>query len=88
MAYELKENTFSLFHNNKGDNDKRPDWAGKGRINGKEVRIAVWQKKSASGIEYLSGTIEEPQPTQEEKPAQPDKEVAKVDDEIPFNQDR
>jgi uncharacterized protein (DUF736 family) len=88
MAYEMKEKTFSLFSNDKKGNDKAPDWKGKGLIDGKEVRIAVWQRKSASGIEYLSGTIEEPQPVQEEKPAEPDKEVAKVDDEIPFNQDR
>ena len=83
MAYELKEKNFSLFLNDKKGNDKAPTWKGKGLIDGKEVRIAVWQRKSASGIEYLSGTIEEPQPAQEEKPAQSDKEVV-VDDSIPF----
>ena len=84
MAYTIKEKTFSLLPNDKKGNDKAPMWKGKGLIDGKEVRIAVWQRKSASGIEYLSGTIEEPQPTQEEKPAEPDKEVTKVEDFIPF----
>jgi uncharacterized protein (DUF736 family) len=83
MAYEMKEKTFSLFSNDKKGNDKAPDWKGKGLIDGKEVRIAVWQRKSASGIEYLSGTIEESQPAPE-KPAEPDKEVTKIEDCIPF----
>ena len=88
MAYELKLNTFSAFVNDKNGNEKKPDWTGKINIDGKEKRVAIWKRKSASGIEYLSGTIEEPQPAQEEKPAEPDKEVAKVDDEIPFSEDR
>lgn len=86
MAYELKNNTFSLFGNDKKGNDKSPDWRGKGMIDGKEVRIAIWKRKSASGIEYLSGTIEEPF-----KPAEPAKEepiTEAVADEIPFNEDR
>ena len=86
MAYELKPNTFSAFVKEKNGNEKKPDWTGKINIDGKEMRIAVWKRKSASGIEYLSGLIEEPfkPATVEEKPAEPDKEVAKVDDCIPF----
>lgn len=89
MAYELKNNTFSLFENDKKGNDKAPDFRGKGMVDGKEVRIAVWKRKSASGIEYLSGTIEEPF-----KPAEQPQQVAEtkeepiaeaVADEIPFN---
>jgi uncharacterized protein (DUF736 family) len=83
MAYEMKEKTFSLFVNDKKGNDKAPDWKGKGLIDGKEVRIAVWQRKSASGIEYMAGSIEEVvKPDLPEKPAEPEKEV--VDDSIPF----
>ena len=85
MAYEMKEKTFSLFPNDKKGNDKAPDWKGKGLIDGKEVRIAVWQRKSASGIEYLSGTIEEPQTAQEEKPAEPEQKIEEaIADQIPF----
>lgn len=82
----MKEKTFSLFENDKKGNDKAPDWRGKGLIDGKEVRIAIWKRKSASGIEYLSGTIDEPF-----KPAEPAKEEPKeepiaeaVADDIPF----
>lgn len=84
MAYELKENTFSLFHNDKGDNDKRPDWAGKGKINGKEVRVSLWLRKSASGIEYFSGSISEVvKPAEEPVKQEPVAEVLD-DSQIPF----
>lgn len=84
MAYEIKDNSFSAFENDKKGNDKAPTWKGKGMVDGKEVRVAIWKRKSASGIEYLSGSIEEPM-----KPAdQPAKEEPKpeaIDDQvIPF----
>lgn len=83
MAYEIKDNTFSLFENDKKGNDKAPDWRGKGMVNGKEVRVAVWKRKSASGVEYLSGSIEEPfKPATEPAHEEPAKEA--VTDEIPF----
>ena len=85
MAYELKENTFSLFHNDKGDNDKRPDWAGKGKINGKEVRVSLWLRKSASGIEYFSGSISEAvKPAEEPQAVAETKEEILDDSQIPF----
>lgn len=87
MSYELKPNTFSAFVNDKNGNEKKPDWTGKINIDGKEKRIAIWKRKSASGIEYLSGTIEEPfKPAEQPQPEQKIEEA--VADEIPFNQDR
>lgn len=86
MAFEMKPNTFSLFENDKRGNDKAPDYKGKGLVDGKEVKIAVWKRTSQSGIEYLSGTVEEvtkpdmPQPEPKAEP-EPAKEVG---DEIPF----
>lgn len=83
MAYEIKDNTFSAFENDKKGNDKRPDWSGKGKVSGVEVKIAIWKRKSQNGVEYLSGTIEEvakpdmPQPEPEPQPEA-------VADEIPF----
>lgn len=86
MSYELKLNTFSAFINDKKGNEKKPDWTGKINIDGKEKRIAIWKRKSASGVEYLSGTIEEPfKPA--EQPAEPEKaepQPEAVGDEIPF----
>lgn len=84
MAYEMKEKTFSLFENDKKGNDKAPDYRGKGLIDGKEVRIAIWKRKSASGIEYLSGTIEEPFKPAEHPAEQEQKIEEAVADEVPF----
>lgn len=84
MAYEVKDNTFSLFENDKKGNDKAPDYKGKGKINGVDVKVAVWKHKSQSGVEYWSGSIEEvaqPDMPQAEPTAEPAKEVG---DEIPF----
>lgn len=86
MSYEIKENSFSLFLNDKGGNEKRPDYSGHGKINGKEVKIAVWKRTGKTGVEYWSGTIEEvPQPDlpQPEKEPEPAKDL--LDDQsIPF----
>ena len=73
----MKDNTFSLFENDKRGNEKAPDYRGKGLIYGKEVRIAIWKRKSTSGIEYLSGSIEEPF-----KPAEQPQAVAEIKEEI------
>ena len=81
MAYEMKPNTFSLFENDKKGNEKAPDYKGRGLIDGKEVKIAVWKRKSQSGIEYLSGVVEE-SVKQENTQPEPVKET--TDDSIPF----
>lgn len=79
MAFEQKNNTFSLFENDKKGNDRRPDYSGKGLIDGEEMKIAIWKKVSKSGIPYLSGTVEKTEKTE------PEPEVAKeTTDEIPF----
>ena len=83
MAYEMKEKTFSLFENDKKGNEKAPDFKGKGLINGEEVKIAVWKRKSASGIEYLSGVIEAVEKTAEALAAEKPIEEA-VTDDLPF----
>lgn len=86
MAYEVKDNTFSAFVNDKGGNDKRPDWSGKGKIDGKEVRVSIWKRTSASGVEYLSGSVteitEKNSATGAEKKEEPKEDLN--DSEFPF----
>lgn len=59
MAFEQKDNSFTLFENDKKGNEKAPTLKGKGMISGKEVKIAVWKRTGKTGVEYWSGTIEE-----------------------------
>lgn len=87
----MKNNTFTLFANDKKGNDKAPDFKGKGLVSGAEVRIAIWQRKSASGIDYMAGTIEEvvkPDLPEKNEPAKQEPIAEAVSDEIPFNNDR
>ena len=77
MVYEIKDNTFSLFANDKKGSDKRPDWSGKGKVDGVDVRIAVWKRTTQNGVEYLFGTIEETT-----KSDMPQEEPGALDDHI------
>ena len=63
MAYELQDNSGTLFRNNKKqDGDKQPDYTGNVKANGKELRIAGWVKQGAKGS-FLSLKISEQQAT-------------------------
>ena len=83
MAFEMKDNTFTLFENDKRGNDKAPDYKGKGMVGGKEVKIAVWKKTGKTGVEYWSGVIEEPAKTEPE-PVKEEQPTIDLGDEVPF----
>jgi uncharacterized protein (DUF736 family) len=53
MEYD-NNNRAALFKNDKGDNPKRPDYTGKGMVDGVEKRLAAWIKTSKSGQTYMS----------------------------------
>jgi acylphosphatase len=42
MAFEHKDNTGSLFKNDKEGNDKRPDFTGSAKIDGVVYKVASW----------------------------------------------
>ena len=59
MAYEMKEGEFTLFVNNKGDNQKRPDRRGELMIGGKLYRLSGWIRESKpDGKTFLCGKCE------------------------------
>jgi uncharacterized protein (DUF736 family) len=54
MQYD-NTNSGTLFKNDKGDNDKRPDYKGKIDINGTEYNLSAWVREMKSGNgKYLS----------------------------------
>jgi hypothetical protein len=92
MAYEHKPGAFSLFPNDKGGNDKRPDWRGEGKdLAGNPIEIAAWTRQSSKG-DFLSCSfkIKEARPEKEpETRSQPAKEKTggafdQMNDDIPF----
>ena len=52
--YEHKENSGSLFVNDKGDNPRRPDYTGDANIGGTLYRLSAWVNESKNGNKYLS----------------------------------
>jgi hypothetical protein len=60
MAYEMKDDTGSLFREKDKKSDKSPDYTGKVKINGKELRLAGWIKQTKGGDTYLSLAVSEP----------------------------
>ena len=57
MAYERKDGDITLFANDKGGNDKRPDYKGTALIGGVEFEVALWNRVSQKGTAFLSGSI-------------------------------
>ena len=60
MAYEPKDGSGSLFKNDKGGNDKRPDYRGDIMLDGKVYELAAWIKEGNKGkFMSLSGKPKE-----------------------------
>ncbi len=69
MAYETKPGTGSLFRNEKGDNEKAPDYKGKVVTpDGTEFEIAGWMRESQKGVKYMSLSVKEPFKKQDPTP--------------------
>jgi len=60
MAYEQEDGRIAVFANDKGDNQSRPDYTGRGLFNGQEFEVSLWNSTSKSGLEYMSGRIQKP----------------------------
>lgn len=88
MSKYDNSNSAALFPNDKKGNDKAPDYKGKGEVNGKEVELAAWVRKSEKGTNFLSIKFSEPYKKEggytakpASKPSFPKKEVQ---DDLPF----
>lgn len=81
MAYEKKEGDISLFKNDKGGVESRPDYSGIGLLDGKEVRVVFWIRETRdTKRKYMSGHIAFSPVS--EPAAEPEPE--ELSDEIPF----
>jgi hypothetical protein len=88
MAYEVKDNSGSLFQNKDKKTDNHPDYSGSIRIDGKDYWLSGW-KKVSNDKPWLSLAIKpkdgapRPDPEQEFKSAVKQSFPA-LDDEVPF----
>jgi hypothetical protein len=74
-------NTFTLFINDKGDNDKRPDRTGTLNVDGVEYFMDGWIKQGKKGA-FLSGKIKRKDSQRE--PARTSQAQPRADEDIPF----
>ena len=76
----MKENSGSLFNNNRKETDRHPDRTGTALIGGVEYYVSGWVKTDKNGNPWLSLAFKA-------KDAQPQQQQAKAEDfgdEIPF----
>lgn len=59
MAYEKKNGDFVLFPN-KTKQGNQPDWRGEILWNGETLEIGCWNKVSAAGNRFISGSVKKP----------------------------
>lgn len=57
MAYEQRDNSGSLFKNDRKQTEKHPDYTGSIRIKGTDFHLAAWLKQSKTGKKYMSVSI-------------------------------
>ena len=78
--FEQKDNTLTLWMNDKKTKPTDPLMTGKGLIDGKEKRVAAWKNTSKAGKSYMTLKVNDPLDTRTSAPA-----PAPVDvDDIPF----
>ena len=79
-GYEHKDNSGSLFRNDRKEKETHPDFKGSCLLNGVKMDIAAWIKQSSTGTKFMSLRFEEPR----ERAAAPKKSEEVVDEDIPF----
>lgn len=92
MAYETKDNTGSMFNNDRKEKDMHPDRTGQCRIGGVDYWVSGWIKQDRNGKPYLSLSFK--RKDQVDRPTQSGAKSAQnrqgagpgadMDDQIPF----
>jgi uncharacterized protein (DUF736 family) len=78
MAYELRDNSGSLFRNEKKLSETHPDHTGQCMIDGTKYQVSAWIKQTKDGRKYFSLSF---RTREEEKPKQSEPEF---DDDVPW----
>ena len=79
MAYEEKDQSGTLFNNDRKQRDSQPDWTGKAIVNGTPVYVSGWNKDGRISLAFKNreaGSFE--------KKDTATKAQAPLDDDLPF----
>ena len=87
MAYEQKDNTGSLFKNDRKETDSHPDYKGSALLNGVEHWLDAWINTAKDGSKYMSVKFkpkEARQQTASQAYAGAEARDEDLDDSVPF----
>lgn len=89
MAYEPKDNTGSLFKNDRKESDTHPDYKGSALLNGVDHWLDAWINTAKDGSKYMSLKFKPKEARQGGGGSQPARNytpspVELDDDEVPF----
>lgn len=84
MAYEQKDNSGSLFNNDKKTTENHPDRTGSALINGVAYWVSGWVKKDKNGKPWMSMAFTEKEERREEPKRREPEPDNDPDQEIPF----
>lgn len=59
-GYEHKDNSGSLFRNDRKEKENQPDYKGSCMVNGTKMEMAAWIKEKADGSKFMSFKFSEP----------------------------
>lgn len=84
MAYEMKDNSGSLFKNDRKEQPNHPDYRGSAMVNGVEFWMSAWIKNADDPNKktFMSFSFQPKEERQERYQAQ--NAAPEIDDEIPF----
>ena len=82
MTYELKDNTGSVFANDRKTEDTHPDRTGTAKIGGVEYWVSGWLHKTKKGQPYLSLSFKPKNAADNAKPKQSLRDD--LNDHVPF----
>ena len=85
MAYVQKDNSGSLFKNDKKETDNHPNGKGSALIDGVEYWVSAWTKEAKDGSKYQSLSFQKKDEKTQSKPQpKPQSKNDTFNDDIPY----